>query len=305
MKSASELERELCEECPIYGQTGCDHCYEDALQYVIAMLEQEPTSKNDLGVDREQLKTMIRGLTKWYVKRDNTEVGEPNTAVGLLYDDVMFGIDRLPSVTPQASTTKNDKVDCKHTDCKNCVNHKYCDYELNKSENPTSSTTKNNLAVREFEEIDVTYPPEELCTYPEYKGKPYFGIKYKENGESIVGYGTYNPQVLSGYLKDYFMSTTKNNLVVDAVSRAEVLKIFDEWFATCDIADRKASPKAKINALPQATPIRPKGHWIPVYQGDEIIGYRCSECDFGNTFGKSTIGMNFCPNCGAEMKDEE
>lgn len=42
MKSASELERELCEECLIYGQTGCDHCFEDALQYVIGMLEQEP-----------------------------------------------------------------------------------------------------------------------------------------------------------------------------------------------------------------------------------------------------------------------
>ena len=42
MKSASELERELCEECPIYGQTGSDHCFEDALQYVIGMLEQEP-----------------------------------------------------------------------------------------------------------------------------------------------------------------------------------------------------------------------------------------------------------------------
>lgn len=42
MKSASELECELCEECPIYGQTGCDHCFEDALQYVIGMLEQEP-----------------------------------------------------------------------------------------------------------------------------------------------------------------------------------------------------------------------------------------------------------------------
>ena len=41
MKSASELERELCEECPIYGQTGSDHCFEDALQYVIGMLEQE------------------------------------------------------------------------------------------------------------------------------------------------------------------------------------------------------------------------------------------------------------------------
>jgi len=64
-------------------------------------LDSIATTKNDLGVDKEQLKTMIRGLTKWYVKRDNTEVGEPNTAVGLLYDDVMFGIDRLPSVTPQ------------------------------------------------------------------------------------------------------------------------------------------------------------------------------------------------------------
>lgn len=45
MKSASELERELCEECPIYGQTGCDHCYEDALAVAIEALEQETVSK--------------------------------------------------------------------------------------------------------------------------------------------------------------------------------------------------------------------------------------------------------------------
>lgn len=38
-----------------------------------------------------------------------------------------------------------DKVDCDHTECRNCINHKYCDYEIsssenpNKSENPTSS----------------------------------------------------------------------------------------------------------------------------------------------------------------------
>jgi hypothetical protein len=72
-------------------------------------------------------------------------------------------------------------------------------------------TTKNDLGVREFEEIIVEYPPEDLCTYFEYKGKPYFGIKYKENGEEIVGYGTYKPEVLSRYLKDYFMSTKKGN----------------------------------------------------------------------------------------------
>ena len=42
MKSYSELHSDLCELCPIYGQTGDDHCFEDALQYVIGMLEKEP-----------------------------------------------------------------------------------------------------------------------------------------------------------------------------------------------------------------------------------------------------------------------
>ena len=42
MKSYSELHSDLCELCPIYGETGCDHCFEDALEYVIGMLEQEP-----------------------------------------------------------------------------------------------------------------------------------------------------------------------------------------------------------------------------------------------------------------------
>ena len=32
----------------------------------------------------------------------------------------------------------SEKVDCEHTDCNNCVNHKYCDYE---------STTNNDLGV--------------------------------------------------------------------------------------------------------------------------------------------------------------
>lgn len=81
--------------------------------------------------------------------------------------------------------------------------------EPNKSEIPKGSTTKNGLGVdctsREFQEIIVEYPPEDLCTYPEYRGKPYFGIKYKEGNEYIIGYGTYKPEVLSRYLRDYFM----------------------------------------------------------------------------------------------------
>ena len=58
---------------------------------------------------------------------------------------------------------------------------------------------------REFIEILAQDVPDDLCTYPEYRGKPYYSIHYKENGEEFVGFGTYKPEVLSRYLRDYFI----------------------------------------------------------------------------------------------------
>lgn len=60
----------------------------------------------------------------------------------------------------------------------------------------------------------------------------------------------------------------------------------------------------KTNYKPTDCPLveieeRKVGYWRPVYQGDEIIDYRCSNCDFGSTFGKGTYGMNYCNNCGS------
>ena len=60
---------------------------------------------------------------------------------------------------------------------------------------------------RIFQEIVVEYPS--YNTYPEYKGKPYFSIKYTENGQWFIGYGTYKPEVLSEYLKEYFMPSAQ------------------------------------------------------------------------------------------------
>lgn len=62
---------------------------------------------------------------------------------------------------------------------------------------------------RTFVELVVEYPEPELCTYKEYKGKPYYSIKYIENGETYVGYGTYDPKVLSRYLSEYFISSAQ------------------------------------------------------------------------------------------------
>ena len=60
---------------------------------------------------------------------------------------------------------------------------------------------------RVFKGIAVEYPS--YNTYPEYIGKPYFSIKYTENGQEFIGYGTYKPEVLSEYLKEYFMPPTQ------------------------------------------------------------------------------------------------
>ena len=68
-------------------------------------------------------------------------------------------------------------------------------------------------STRTFVELVVEYPDPELCTYKEYKGKPYYSIKYIENGEKYVGYGTYNPDVLSKYLKEYFMPSAQPEIV--------------------------------------------------------------------------------------------
>lgn len=59
---------------------------------------------------------------------------------------------------------------------------------------------------RKFIRIITTYYPDDLICYKEYKGKPYFSIEYQENGETFVGYGTYNPDVLSSDLRDYFFN---------------------------------------------------------------------------------------------------
>jgi len=60
---------------------------------------------------------------------------------------------------------------------------------------------------RVFKEIVVEYPS--YNTYPERKWIPYFSIKYTEDGQEFIGYGTYKPEVLSEYLKEYFMSSAQ------------------------------------------------------------------------------------------------
>lgn len=82
---------------------------------------------------------------------------------------------------------------------------------------PSAQPGQRNARV--FQGIIVEYPS--ISAYPEYEGKPYFLIKYTVNGQKFIGYGTYKLEVLSEYLKEYFMPLTQPGCE-DAVPRASV-----------------------------------------------------------------------------------
>lgn len=113
---------------------------------------------------------------------------------------------------------------------------------------------------RVFKEIVVKYLS--YNTYPEYKGKPYFSIKYTENGQGFIGYGTYKPEVLSEYLKEYFMSSEQ--------PERPKSRWVDSW-------------RSKMDGT---------RYW---YRECDHCGYERNDCD-------SEKDSNFCPNCGAKME---
>lgn len=84
---------------------------------------------------------------------------------------------------------------------------------------------EEKMTKRTFQKIIVEYPKERtICCYPEYQGKPYFSILFKENGKELEGFGTYNPDVLSRYIRDYFIDETENDKRNDDLISREDLK---------------------------------------------------------------------------------
>lgn len=87
MKANSILHSEICEECPLYGDTGVDHCFEEALYEAIKALEQEPCEN---AISREDALMALTG--EW---TDSTDE--------LIYRFIRQ-IRTLPSVNPQPKT---------------------------------------------------------------------------------------------------------------------------------------------------------------------------------------------------------
>ena len=60
-----------------------------------------------------------------------------------------------------------------------------------------------------------------------------------------------------------------------------------------------------IENLPFEQPERKKGKWIEVDDPDNRISGRCSICDWeALLYETDVVGMDYCPNCGADMRGE-
>lgn len=62
-----------------------------------------------------------------------------------------------------------------------------------------------------------------------------------------------------------------------------------------------------IEALPSAQPERIKGHWIDAVIPNDSGGLPVIVCDKCNTFFPLQFGdgHNFCPHCGADMREDQ
>ena len=85
----------------------------EAMRAIANGTQQESRSEipNTCGdaISRQAVLDLMRGLTRWCVRSEDGKWKN----VGLLYDDVMFGIDGLPSVTPQP-------IECEERKSGNC-----------------------------------------------------------------------------------------------------------------------------------------------------------------------------------------
>lgn len=61
----------------------------------------------------------------------------------------------------------------------------------------------------------------------------------------------------------------------------------------------------KPTDFPTIEPQKMRGHWIDVSDNYNRIRGRCSVCGWeAHMYEDDVVGMNYCPNCGADMREE-
>lgn len=100
-----------------------------------------------------------------------------------------------------------------------------------------------------------------------------------------------------------------NDLATDSISIEKLLTFYErqakELKGVYGDLGGACSGVAKSIKLLTAQPERKIGHWIEADDSDNRISGRCSVCGWeSHLYEDDVVGMDFCPNCGADMKGD-
>lgn len=64
--------------------------------------------------------------------------------------------------------------------------------------------------------------------------------------------------------------------------------------------------KIQIDNAPTIEPQRKRGEWVEVNDYYNRISGKCSVCGWeSHMYDDDVVGMNYCPNCGADLRETE
>ena len=90
----------------------------------------------------------------------------------------------------------------------------------------------------------------------------------------------------------------------DLISRQDAIDIMHEWLANVfgvNSTSSRIGVFRQLRELPSVTQNPKTGKWIKITPASYgFSGFRCSNCN-ELMYGKT----NFCPNCGADMREGE
>lgn len=75
----SAIDEENCENCNLYGQTGEDHCFKDAMRMALQLIE-------ELQVHREAWEKCIKEIKEWYWNADKQAIAKDPCVVDAMVD---------------------------------------------------------------------------------------------------------------------------------------------------------------------------------------------------------------------------
>lgn len=120
----SMIDEEVCEECPLYGMTGTDHCEKDCVRLAINALEQKPCEELDFVQPHKKISVNLKPCEDAISRQQaiDTFYEYPNVSWTTL--DILEKINSLPPVTTEKvgqwiSNAEDDLKISEYT-CSNC-----------------------------------------------------------------------------------------------------------------------------------------------------------------------------------------